>query len=104
MAKTHNWCLKFRDGFREQFYKLDKKTRTIGFRQIQQLLEAENPLSPPKVLKIKNAIGIYRVRIGNYRLLFSLDVGDVICENYPYKGILWLEDIADRKDVYKNLD
>lgn len=104
IVKTHNWCLKLRDGFKDQFNQLDKKTRKTAFRQIQQLLEAENPLSVPKVLKLKNAVDLYRVRIGNFRLLFSLEVGDVICENYAFKGILWLEQIADRKDVYRKLD
>lgn len=102
--KTHNWCLKLRDGFTDQFGKLDKKTRKTAFRKIQQLLEAENPLSLSTVLKVKNAIGIYRVRIGNFRLFFSLDSGTVTCQQHVYKGVLWLERITDRKDAYRKLD
>ena len=52
-------------------------------------LLAENPL-PPKSLKLTNRDG-YRVRVGNFRILYSFN---------SRKLIILIIDIGARKDIY----
>ena len=97
----HKWCLKFEDGFLDQFSNLDQKTKKIGYRQIQALLEADNPYGLPKVLKVKSQGELRRIRVGNYRLFFIIEDGEAICEKSIFQGVLWLVKIKDRKDAYR---
>jgi mRNA interferase RelE/StbE len=52
---------------------------------------AENPLAPQTGVKpLVGLYGVFRVRQGNWRALYSIEDGDVIVER-----------IADRKVVYR---
>lgn len=54
---------------------------------------AENPF-PNDVKKLSNEDEVYRVRVGNYRVLYSIDKGKLI--------VLVLE-VGHRREIYRNL-
>lgn len=56
-------------------------------------LLAENP-RPQKVEKLKGAEGLYRIRAGDYRVIYSIEDDRLV--------VLILR-IAHRRDVYKHL-
>lgn len=97
---THKWFLEIDREAKDQFDELDNKTRKNVFPKLQKLLEAENPLSLPSVKKIVNSENLYRIRQGNYRIFFSLEVGEVERNKHTYKGILRITRVSDRKEAY----
>jgi mRNA interferase RelE/StbE len=54
---------------------------------------AENP-RPPKAIKLKGLDELYRVRVGNYRIVYTIE---------DQKLLVLIIRIAHRKDVYKRL-
>ncbi len=54
-------------------------------------LLAEDP-RPPKAVAMKNEKSVYRVRVGNYRIVYEVIDNELI---------VWVVRVADRKDVYK---
>ncbi len=53
----------------------------------------KNPFFGPNIKKLKGKLSdIYRYRLGNYRLFYTVDQGKVI---------VYILDIKDRKDAYK---
>jgi mRNA interferase RelE/StbE len=54
---------------------------------------AENP-RPPKAKKLKGLDELYRVRVGNYRIVYTIE---------DKKLIILVVRIAHRKDAYKRL-
>ena len=54
---------------------------------------AENP-RPGKVTKLKGLDELYRVRVGNYRIVYTIE---------EKKLLILIVRIAHRKDVYKRL-
>jgi mRNA interferase RelE/StbE len=54
---------------------------------------AENP-RPPKATKLKGLDELYRVRVGNYRIVYTIE---------DQKLLVLIVRIAHRKDVYKRL-
>jgi mRNA interferase RelE/StbE len=77
--------------FQKDIKKLLKK---VPLRDQENILETIQALAtdprPRGVEKLKSRSG-YRVRVGNYRILYTVDDG---------KLIIYLVDIDDRKDVY----
>ena len=54
---------------------------------------AENP-RPPKATKLKGLYELYRVRVGSYRIVYTIE---------DQKLLILIVRIAHRKDVYKRL-
>ena len=54
-------------------------------------LLADEP-RPPKAVAMRNEKGVYRVRLGNYRIVYEVIDNELI---------VWVIRVADRKDVYK---
>jgi mRNA interferase RelE/StbE len=77
---------------------VDKDVRRIagpelrrGFERIESL--AVNPF-PRGALKLSGAEGLYRIRVGDYRIVYDVDISSFqILIHY----------IRHRRDVYKNL-
>jgi mRNA interferase RelE/StbE len=76
---------------KKQFKVIPQKTSRIIVKNIENL--SDNP-RPRGYKKIKGAINKYRIRTGNYRIIYSIT-----------DDILTIEiiKIGHRKDIYKNL-
>lgn len=99
---AHQYLGRYTDDFREAIDKIPDKDRQLVFNKMRQLLEAENPrqLIGVKKLKEKRFEGTYRLRAGNYRILFQIDDGQVIHLEFEYKGTIHFFKIGNRRDIY----
>ena len=70
---------------------LDKIDFLITKRIIQKLYELKSNPRPPGNKKLNNLLG-YRIRIGDYRILYEIDDSDKIVTVYK---------ISHRKEAYK---
>lgn len=73
----------------ENLEKLEHETREFVKEKLQMLQAVENPLFFAK--KLKGRRNYYRFRVGNYRIIFRLEKGDI-----------FLVSVMHRKDVYEN--
>lgn len=80
------------ENFRKNLKKLDKQSiRLINNWIIKNLLDIENPTVKGKALT-GNLKGIWRYRIGDYRLFVKIEND---------KLIIFLIDVGHRKEIYK---
>lgn len=80
------------ENFRKNLKKLDKQSiRLINNWIIKNLLDIENPTVKGKALT-GNLKGIWRYRIGDYRLFAKIEND---------KLIIFLIDVGHRKEIYK---
>ena len=56
------------------------------------ILALENNPRPHGYIKLKGADNIYRIRVGSYRIVYSIEDGMLT---------VFIFDVDDRKDVYK---
>ena len=74
----------------------EKDLRVIGRQFISRILESINSLSgnpfPPQHRKLQGAESSYRIRIGNYRVIYQADI-----EN---KAVV-IYHVRHRKDIYR---
>ncbi len=68
--------------------KLTRKNYDLVIKAIYSL--AENPYQPG-IKKLQGLEGIFRVRAGNYRILYKVDDGELI---------ITVIKVGDRRDVY----
>lgn len=73
----------------KQIASLDTVVQKRFGKKIQELSEAENIVTSAKMLS-GDLQGVYRVRIGDYRVLFEV-----------HKNILTILSVKHRKDVYR---
>jgi mRNA interferase RelE/StbE len=69
----------------------DRKTQLHLFAAIELL--KENP-RPPKAIKLAGHDDLYRVRIGDYRIVYSIE---------DNKLVVYVIRIAHRRDIYRRL-
>ncbi len=69
--------------------KLERDVQLRAGRKIKPL--ADNP-RPPGVQKLQGAEILYRVRFGDYRIVYAID---------DAAGVVTIHSVADRKDVYR---
>jgi mRNA interferase RelE/StbE len=81
----------FTSSAEKELVKLPQKDGDIIFEKIEKL--AINP-RPVGVKKLENKIGLWRVRIGNYRVVYSISDKQLLIE---------IIRIAHRKDIYRNI-
>ncbi|MDO9269357.1 MAG: type II toxin-antitoxin system RelE/ParE family toxin [Methylobacter sp.] len=86
------WRVKLKGSAAKSLKSLDTGTKQRIERFIDQLIETDNPRSHGKALQGKRYAGLWRYRIGDYRLICQIKDGELI--------ILLLE-IGHRKDIYK---
>jgi mRNA interferase RelE/StbE len=77
---------------------VDKDVRHIPARELGRIFEriealSENPL-PKGVVKLSGAEGLYRIRAGNYRIVYELVA-------LPREVVIHY--VRHRRDVYRNL-
>ena len=77
----------------KKLYALDSKTAERIAEKVEYYSTTLNPLAEAKLLSGAMK-GLYRYRVGDYRIIFSVDKNGVIT-------ILTILDIAHRKDVYR---
>ncbi len=85
------WNITFKTSAFKEYKKLDKKTR-LKTNEILEMLQI-NPLSEAlKIRKIQNKSNCYRIRIGDYRIIYSIQKHELIVE---------IIRLGHRKDVYR---
>lgn len=89
-----SWTIKFSSHAEKYYKRLDSILKTRIKKELLELSGVEDPLSHPAVKPLTGELrGFYRIRIGSYRLVFSL-----IREDH----IIAVVNLAPRGDVYKN--
>jgi mRNA interferase RelE/StbE len=86
------WKVKLKGSAAKSLKSLDTGTKQRIERFIGLLIETDNPRSYGKALQGKRYAGLWRYRIGDYRL---------ICQIKDSELIILLLEIGHRKDIYK---
>jgi mRNA interferase RelE/StbE len=88
----NKWQVKLKGSAAKLLKSLDTGTKQRIERFIGQLIETDNPRLHGKALQGKRYAGLWRYRIGDYRL---------ICQIKDSELIILLLEIGHRKDIYK---
>ena len=76
----------------------EKELRAIDRQDISKIIEAVESLAinpfPSQSRKLHDVEKSYRIRVGNYRVVYQVDRG---------KGIISIYHIRHRKDIYRQL-
>jgi mRNA interferase RelE/StbE len=83
----------FSDDAKKSLRKLEKQTISRIFEKTKQLV-SENP-DNLNVKKLKSKIQLYRLKIGDYRIIYCIEYAKVI---------VYVVDVGHRRDIYNNLD
>jgi mRNA-degrading endonuclease RelE of RelBE toxin-antitoxin system len=94
--------LKISPSAKQSFSNLPGSQKRGVFRQLRELLIADDPYSAPfvEMLQAKKFERAYKFRVGDYRVLFVLDATEITHLKHTYRGTLFLLDIRDRKQAY----
>ncbi len=88
---NHKYNLEFSRKFKKALEKFDKNTR----KQINEaILRLSSNYKDCNIVKLSGIFDTYRLRSGNYRILFK---------RYDNKMLILLLDVKHRKDAYKDL-
>jgi len=87
------YSLEYSKTFKKSLSKMDKNIK-IQIETAIKKLETEYEYENCNVVKITGFIDTYRLRVGDYRVLF---------DKYDDKLVIFLLDVKHRKDVYRNL-
>lgn len=85
------WQVKLKGSAAKSLKSLDVTAKRRVEKFIGQLVETDNPRSHGKALQGKKYAGLWRYRIGNYRL---------ICQIKDEELIILLLEIGHRQDIY----
>lgn len=101
---SHKWLLNVLPSAQRSFDRFSPANKRTTFHHLQQLLEAEVPYMLPFVimLKEKSFERIRRFRVGDYRVTFYIEAGEITIQSHTYKGILHMISITDRKESYRD--
>jgi mRNA interferase RelE/StbE len=87
-----NWKFEIKPTAEKQYLKLDRKTREKIKSSLKKLEQEENPLFHKDVKPLAGQLkGDYRLRIGNWRLLFTPD---------KEEKIIYIYAVLPRGDAY----
>ena len=100
---THLWHFFVLPQARQMLPTMQPGHRLSFLRHLRRLVIADAPLELDFVntLEGEEYRGIYKFRIGDYRVLFSLDSRSVIHQKHNYKGTVVITKIDWRKDIYR---
>lgn len=98
----HKWLLNIQINAQKRFDRLPPAAKHSIFRQLQELLNADDPYRLPfvEMLQAKKFARIRKFRAGDYRIFFAVEPVEVVQGKHTYKGTLFLLDIRDRKESY----
>ncbi len=74
-ATTHKWDLVVEPLAQKEVDGLSSRNRQHLFDTLQKLLRADNPLRVPGVEKYQAECGTWKIRQGDYRIMFCLATG-----------------------------
>ena len=78
-----NWKIEIKPSAEKQYLKLDKTTKQRIKKALQELEQNANPLLHQSVRQLTGRLkGDYRIRIGDWRILFTSDKGEKIMYVY----------------------
>lgn len=99
---THQWLIIFDSAAKTRFDTLSKGVKRSIFRQLRELLIADDPYSVGfvEMLKDKKFQRLRRFRVGDFRILFAVEALEVQSSKHLYKGTLFVVEISDRKESY----
>lgn len=100
--RPHLWQLEVERKALDQIRELQPKDRAAVFQGIRELLIEENPRAASNTRKLveKRFEGLWRKRQGNYRIFFAVESGEVVVDNFNYRGKVIIVEVVDRKDAY----
>lgn len=79
---THKWHFEHNKDLRDQLSRLSPKDRLRIFQRLKELLEADNPKAIRGVKKLVDVPDDqWRIRQGNYRIIFTLKTEPITHEN-----------------------
>lgn len=88
-----NWKIEIKSTAEKYYSKLNKTTRKRVKAALQQLAESKNPLLNPSVKPLTGPLrGDYRLRVGDWRILFTPD---------KEQRIIYVYAIVPRGEAYK---
>jgi mRNA interferase RelE/StbE len=78
-----SWRIEVKPNAEKQYKRLDRPTRRRIKRALQQLQDAESPLSLPSARPLSGQLrGDYRLRVGGWRVLVTPDAGARVLHVY----------------------
>jgi mRNA-degrading endonuclease RelE of RelBE toxin-antitoxin system len=87
-----SWKIEIKPTAEKAYLRLDKKTRQRAKKALGELETVGDPFSHPKVRTLTGKLhGDYRLRVGNWRILFTPDKASMT---------LYVYAILPRKDAY----
>ncbi|RLB29885.1 MAG: hypothetical protein DRG66_01060 [Deltaproteobacteria bacterium] len=87
-----NWKIEVKPTAEKQYLRLDKRTRKRIKKALQELEKAKNPLLHHNVRPLTGKLqGDYRLRLGDWRFLFTPE---------KQKKIIYIYAILSRRDSY----
>jgi mRNA-degrading endonuclease RelE of RelBE toxin-antitoxin system len=100
---TQLWLLKIQADAKILFDEFSDTNKRTTFHQLKQLLESSTPYHLPFVLKLKEMRfeGVRRFRVGDYRVMFVLEIKEIVSQGHLYKGTLHIISITNRKESYQ---
>jgi len=85
------YSIEFKSSVKKDIKKLPKKIILQAFKKIEELKKQPFPV---QAKKLQDCESLYRIRIGNYRVVYEIDENRMIITIYY---------IRHRKDVYRSL-
>jgi len=78
-----SWKIEIKPTAEKSYLKVDKKTRSRIKKSLLELEKSENPLMHPKVRPLIGKLrGDYRLRVGDWRVIFTPDKDQKIIHVY----------------------
>ncbi len=92
----HQWSIEIEKQAQKEFDSLNRVNKEKVFAVLRTLLTADNPLQVPGVEKFQAECGTWKIRKGDYRIMFCLETFKTnlkfsVC---PLKGTLILKHVA----------
>ena len=83
----------FSDDAKKALKKLEDQTISKIFEKTKQLTSEQ--ACALNIKKLKSKINLYRLRVGDYRIIYSIEHAKVI---------IYIVDVGHRKDIYDKMD
>ncbi len=99
----HKWHFFFTNDALTVLRSMQRGHRLATFRKLRQLVNVDAPfeLAFVQSLQGEKYAEIRKFRVGDYRILFTLDSNPVTINKFDYKGTVVVLGIGQRKDVYR---
>jgi mRNA-degrading endonuclease RelE of RelBE toxin-antitoxin system len=98
----HQWLIRMDRSAQDYFDHLPTSVKQGIFRQLEQILKADNPYALPFTEKLHDPkfAQARKFRVGDYRVIYVMQAQAVTHSGTTYKGTIFVVSIGDRKNVY----